>query len=216
MGFFLPSPERITGPLPVAKNVFDPCPAEMNPTGAVHIRRSPGARHLAIRVRPFQGILVTAPRGATATQISAFLAAKADWIERERRLAAAMESDRLKAERRIADIVPEEAAQQLKHRLKQLADRHGFRFSRSTVRHQRTRWGSCSATDAISLNVLLVLLPCKLVDYVLLHELLHTRIKNHSRRFWQQLDSLVGDTRKLRRSLHAYGYLLLTPPWGTP
>jgi predicted metal-dependent hydrolase len=54
----------------------------------------------------------------------------------------------------------------------------------------------------------LVRLPEKLSDYVILHELLHTRIKNHGKKFWQELDKIVDNTKVLRTQLREYGFLL--------
>jgi predicted metal-dependent hydrolase len=69
------------------------------------------------------------------------------------------------------------------------------------VKNQKTRWGSCSEKNNINLNVNLVLLPDELIDYAILHELVHTRVKNHSKRFWAELDKLVGDAKKNDKKL---------------
>ena len=76
------------------------------------------------------------------------------------------------------------AQKELAARLEEVARFHGLPFGMVTVRHQRTRWGSCSPQRAISLNLRLLFLDPDLVDHVLLHELCHTRELNHSRRFW--------------------------------
>jgi predicted metal-dependent hydrolase len=76
------------------------------------------------------------------------------------------------------------------------------------VRSQKTRWGSCSFNNNISLNVKLTRLPQELIDYVILHELAHTRIKNHGREFWKMLDGLIGDAKKLDRRLREYQPIL--------
>ena len=60
-----------------------------------------------------------------------------------------------------------------------------------------TRWGSCSAKNNISLNILIAQLPKELQDYIILHELLHTRIKNHSKIFWTELDILIGNAKRI-------------------
>jgi predicted metal-dependent hydrolase len=72
-------------------------------------------------------------------------------------------------------------------RLEQLAAAHRLSFERASVRHQRTRWASCSPRGAISLNLRLLFLESAVVDHVLLHELCHTRELNHSERFWALL-----------------------------
>lgn len=71
--------------------------------------------------------------------------------------------------------------------LDQLARQYGFIYQRCQVRHAKTRWGSCSSQKSISLNAALLLLPTELVNYVLLHELCHTRQLNHSASFWQEM-----------------------------
>jgi predicted metal-dependent hydrolase len=50
----------------------------------------------------------------------------------------------------------------------------------------------------------LIRLPQKLQDYVILHELVHTKHKNHSKKFWAEMDSLVGDGKKLKREMRKY------------
>lgn len=101
------------------------------------------------------------------------------------------------------------ARQQLLPRLAELAQTHGFRYLRASVRPSRTRWGSCSMRGTISLSVFLVLLPPHLQDYVMLHELCHTREMNHAPRFHFLLDTLLqGREAQLRRELRQHRALL--------
>ena len=93
-------------------------------------------------------------------------------------------------------------------RLNYLAVKYGFQYNRVFIKNQKTRWGSCSGKNNINLNLNLVRLPDELIDYTILHELVHTRIKNHGQQFWAQLDRLLGDGRKLDRALNEYNLLL--------
>ncbi len=77
---------------------------------------------------------------------------------------------------------------ELPRRLEALAREHGFEYGRVTVRQQRTRWGSCSRQGNISVNARLLLLPSAACDYVLVHELCHTRRMDHSSAFWDLLE----------------------------
>ena len=65
----------------------------------------------------------------------------------------------------------------------------------------KTRWGSCTAKNNINLNMLMTYLPKKIQDYVILHELLHTRIKDHGKGFWLELDRLTGNAKGIQKKL---------------
>lgn len=85
--------------------------------------------------------------------------------------------------------------------LARLADERGFRYTRLQLRCQRTRWGSCSRSGTISLNVCLLFQPPAVVRYLMLHELCHTRQMNHSARFWRLVGAHEPDFRVLDREL---------------
>ncbi|MFC2004633.1 M48 family metallopeptidase, partial [Chloroflexota bacterium] len=97
----------------------------------------------------------------------------------------------------------------LTDRLYHLAKEHGFTYNNVSIREQRTRWGSCSHKNNISLNLKLVLLPKELIDYVMLHELVHTRIHNHSKEFWTELDRHTGNGKVMAKQLRINGLRLL-------
>lgn len=86
-------------------------------------------------------------------------------------------------------------------RLQELAARHGYRYRRVFIRNQRTRWGSCSTRGSLSFNFRLVMAPPEVLDYVILHELVHLEVPNHSARFWARLAALCPGFRDHRRWL---------------
>lgn len=89
--------------------------------------------------------------------------------------------------------------------LTELAARYGFRYRQVKITGSRSRWGSCSATGSINLSCYLMLLPPHLMDYVLLHELAHTREMNHGPKFWEILDEVTeGKARTLRTELRGF------------
>ncbi len=97
-----------------------------------------------------------------------------------------------------------EAREYLPERLNSLAEIHGFKYGRLTLRDSRTRWGSCSAANNINLSIHLMKLPYHLIDYVILHELVHTVHKNHGRQFWDLLQIVSGNARGLANEIRKY------------
>lgn len=79
--------------------------------------------------------------------------------------------------------------------LTQISSRTGLGFNKMSVRSQKTRWGSCSRRGNISLNDQLLFLPAKTVEYLMIHELCHTRHLNHSKAFWALVESHCPDFR---------------------
>ncbi len=90
-----------------------------------------------------------------------------------------------------------EAKQYLPNRVGTLAARFGFVYNRVTIKNIKSRWGSCSYQNNINLTLHLMRLPDELIDYIILHELVHTIVKNHSPFFWQSLDRVCENKAKL-------------------
>lgn len=82
--------------------------------------------------------------------------------------------------------------------LESVSKETGLRFSDMGLKNQRTRWGSCTADGRITLNCKLLFLPRELVRYVLIHELCHTLVQNHSSRFWTMVRRFEPKTDALR------------------
>lgn len=137
----------------------------------------------SVRVRETEGMLVVA---GDIDDADACLAALIRWLDRASR----------------ARLLP---------MLAELASEAGLPYASARVRHQKTRWGSCSARKTISLNRNLVFLPEHLARSVMLHELAHTRVLDHSPRFWAELQKYDPLAITHRRELrHGNDYV---PPW---
>jgi predicted metal-dependent hydrolase len=94
-------------------------------------------------------------------------------------------------------------------RLDAAVARAGTAYTKLTIRSQRTRWGSCSHTGAMSFNWRLLLAPEPVLDYVVEHEVCHLEVMDHSPRFWRLLESRVPDWRDHAAWLRRYGSTLV-------
>lgn len=102
---------------------------------------------------------------------------------------------------RILTILRKEAKAHLPKRISYLAMKHGFDYASLRFTHASSRWGSCNSKKAISLNIALMNLPFELIDYVLIHELAHTRQLNHSTAFWHEVARIDPDFKLHRAQL---------------
>jgi predicted metal-dependent hydrolase len=108
----------------------------------------------------------------------------------------------------IERALAHEAKRVLPERLLTLSKQFGFTYSSVKINNSKGRWGSCSTKGNINLSLSLMLLPCHLSDYVLLHELCHTKEMNHSERFWQLMDHVTNNKAlALRKELKGYKML---------
>lgn len=103
--------------------------------------------------------------------------------------------------RAIIETYRLEARQFLPERVALLAGRFGFRYNRIFIKNLKSRWGSCSVKNNINLNLQLMRFENWIVDYIILHELLHTRIRNHGREFWNALAEIYPRFPEARRAL---------------
>ncbi len=101
----------------------------------------------------------------------------------------------------LIDVMRWEAKIYLPKRLDELAEKHGFRYQNVSIKNASTRWGSCSSANNINLNLHLMRIPEHLIDYVLIHELVHTVIKNHGEKFWLLLEQCYPNARKADREM---------------
>lgn len=215
--------------------------------GMVAVRRIANAKFIRIRVDAVGSLLVTAPKRARLSEVTALIQRSRQQLrgllgEHGNRHPAWRHGSRIGdrhsleiiADERITSIksfarqgvisvrhpqlaTPEtiqasvqaaikkalkrEAQAYLPQRLRALADQHGFAYERLRFSTANGRWGSCSSSGTISLNIWLMSLSDELIDYVLIHELAHTEQMNHSRDFWQLVARCLPGYERLKQQL---------------
>ena len=164
------------------------------------------ARRYIARVLADGSLRVTVPRFGCQAEALQFVKRIGPWVEEQRARRATRETP--------ADWPPvsrewlARARRELVPRVGELAHQHGLRVLRVSIRQQRSRWGSCSRRGSISLNWRLAHAPPLVRDYVILHELMHLREMNHSKRFWAHVDAACPTRHEAEQWLHQHAHLL--------
>lgn len=184
-------------------------PYQIDGAKKIVFERSKRAKHINISIKPYKGVRVAVPFGTSLGQAKAFAYSKRAWIQKHVEKIEQMEREHRHLSRQFVEIDRDEAREILCQRLDELAKTHGFSYNRVTIRNQKTRWGSCSHNNHISLNVKLVRLPESLMDYIIVHELVHTRFKNHGKQFYNELERIVGCRKPYEVALKKYSVGLL-------
>lgn len=179
--------------------------------GPVTFVASQQARRINLTVKSSGEIRVAMPKRASMREAERFVLSKSEWIRRQLNRLEDYQTEVDAYAGRIKDLDYDAAADGIKKRLAELAEEFGFSYNRLTIRSQKTRWGSCSAKNNLSLNIKLALLPDELKDFILVHELVHTEIKNHGPDFRRRLESIYPEARQLDRQISRLGGLLRVP-----
>ena len=98
-----------------------------------------------------------------------------------------------------------EARKYFASRVPELSLKHGFSYNRLFIRDQRTKWGNCSLKKNLSFNWKLIKTPQYVIDYMILHELVHTETMNHSNKFWAKVKRIIPEYYKAIDWLENYG-----------
>ncbi|MFZ2682227.1 MAG: SprT family zinc-dependent metalloprotease [Patescibacteria group bacterium] len=169
------------------------------------LKRYVRSKHVRIRILADGSCAVTAPKRASEAVIRQAVLSKITWIE------AAREKLKRRASPYSWRGTPAElktfkssALRLAKDRLAHFNLLYQFKFTRLSIRNQRTRWGSCSSTGSLSFTYKIALLPPHLADYIIVHELCHLGEMNHSSRFWQLVARALPEYRSLKHELN-YG-----------
>ena len=167
---------------------------------------------LSLQVREDGTVLVRVPNRVREREIRSFVQGHMDWIIRqqsrmEQAVAARSEISPLTEEE--LQRLREEARRDLTARAAVFAPRIGVTYGRISIRHQKTKWGSCSSKGNLNFNCLLMLAPEAVLDYVVVHELCHRKQMNHSPAFWSEVERILPDYRIARKWLKTHGQELM-------
>ena len=157
-------------------------------------------------------LVIRAPLYASDRAIRTFVAQNRKWIETHLAKACARQQS-LEA---CGTLSPEEiraladrALEVIPQRVAYYAPLVGVTYGRITIRNQRTKWGSCSAKGNLNFNCLLMLAPPEVLDSIVVHELCHRKVMNHSAAFYAEVLRVFPEYRRWNKWLRENGPLLL-------
>ena len=221
----------------------------------IKLKKSFKAKNISIKIKPFEGVLVTVPMLVSFKLAEDFVKTKIKWINKNlnkvqkqeqsytffsannsfktrshlvnitstelskntvhientnvkvlisKKLSISSEENQLFIRNIILEIWRKEAKEYLPKRVKALAIDHDFNYQKLTIKNTKSRWGSCSFDNNINLSLHLMRISNELIDYVILHELVHTKVKNHSSKFWETLEKHCPNSKILDKELKKY------------
>ena len=221
----------------------------------IKLKKSFKAKNISIKIKPFEGILVTVPMLVSFKLAEDFVKTKIKWINKNlskvqkqeqsytffsannsfktrshlvnitstelskntvlientnvkvlisKKLSISSEENQIYIRNIILEIWRKEAKEYLPKRVEALAIDHDFNYQKLTIKNTKTRWGSCSFDNNINLSLHLMRISNELIDYVILHELVHTKVKNHSSKFWETLEKHCPNSKILDKELKKY------------
>ena len=170
------------------------------------IRKSNRAKRLRIAVYCDTSIVVTMPFGINENKVERFIIEKANWIISKLKYFEQFKRN---------PIMDSSEENYLKYKFKalRLAERKiecynkvcNFKFNKINIKNQKTRWGSCSKKGNLNFNYKIALLPERMANYIIIHELCHLKEFNHSRKFWNLVAKLMPDYLDIKEELKSKG-----------
>lgn len=161
------------------------------------LRRNRRSKHLRLTIKLNGEVTVTAPLKAPESLIQRFMTDRATWIQSR--------LDHIKTLPKLGEGTYKTHKDIALHiataRTKYFNQFYNFTYKNITIKNQKTRWGSCSKTGNLNFNYKIALLPEKLADYIVVHELCHLGEFNHSYKFWNLVAKIMPNYRELRAEL---------------
>ena len=169
----------------------------LNGIGNVSVKVSQRAKYIRISIKNNCEILLVRPIFINLDDAINFLYKKIDWVKKHRKKISKQKLLRLKLSSTKLKIFWNETEQ----RVLLLSQINGLSYKKLIFKTLKSRWGSCSSDNIICINNLVYYLPLHLKEYIILHELVHTKIKNHKKLFWEELEKICQNSKSKRKEL---------------
>ena len=168
-------------------------------------------RSIALMISPDATLVVRAPIFVSRFRIENLIERKKEWITKHLERKRGMKKELLflgeantmtfESKEKMVSWYRKQAREILTQRMEHFSKLSGWTYTSISINSARTRWGSCGPKNSINFSWRLVMAPMSVIDYVVVHELAHTVVKNHSRKFWDAVASVMPDYKERRRWL---------------
>jgi len=164
------------------------------------------ARRMRLAVYCDGNFVVTAPHSVSENIIEQFIIRKSQWIIDKLEYFKSI-SGQVFAKSTEKDFVEykDRALVLAQKRVEYFNQAYGFKFNKINIKNQKTRWGSCSRKGNLNFNYKIALLPERLADYIIVHELCHLKEFNHSQKFWNLVAKAMPNYLDIRRDMMRAG-----------
>ncbi len=165
--------------------------------GYIQFKKSKKAKYIRIVISHSSQVSVVIPIHNNINDAIDFIHSKKKWIKKHKIKIANKNVLKLK----LSNIELENFWNDTKQKMLQLSNKHQLNFYKLIFKTLKSQWGSCSQNNTICINNILYYLPEHLQEYIMLHELTHTKIKNHSIIFWEELEKICPNSKFKRKEL---------------
>ncbi|MDP2951541.1 MAG: M48 family metallopeptidase [bacterium] len=165
------------------------------------LKTSDRARHLRLTINYRGELVATKPAKMPDRVVEGFILQKASWILKKLAYFASHKIITPESKGKSYKEYKLKAQGFIKERVRYLNKSYGFAFNKITIKNQKTRWGSCSKKGNLNFNYKILFLPKDLADYIIIHELCHLKILNHSKKFWQLVKQQMPNYLEIRKAL---------------
>jgi predicted metal-dependent hydrolase len=170
------------------------------------LRKSKRARRMRLAVYCDGTIVVTTPFDLKETAVNKFMREKSNWLFSKIAFFEQFKGKAIARYSRNDYLKYKDAAYKLAvDRVEYFNKTYKLKFNRINIKNQKTRWGSCSQKGNLNFNYKIALLPERLVDYIIVHELCHLEEFNHSKKFWSLVSKAMPDYTTIRDELSKGG-----------
>jgi len=170
------------------------------------LKVSKRARRMRLAIYCDGNFVVTAPRNMSENIVEQFIIRKSQWILDKLDYFKSISGQVFaKGTKKDYAEYKDQALALAEKRIGYFNKTYGFKFNKINIKNQKTRWGSCSRKGNLNFNYKIALLPERLADYIIVHELCHLKEFNHSQKFWNLVAKVMPDYLEIRNELKRSG-----------